>query len=424
MIFSLKKDSVLQGGDDVCPVKVRPDSPPGAFQDAAFVTQNDMSKAPLIRRYDALDLLRGAAALIVCFYHMSSLFIPRGKLFSSGFLCVDLFFLLSGFVIAANYDRKIAKGLLFGIFIGDRMARLYPLFFLATLLGFVAIGAQKYGNMEILPSRYDFAVLLVNLGMLPSFLIPNGSVFPFNGASWSIFFEVWVNLLFFVVWRWLGVRLLGLLIVTGMLGVIVSTVNFSGLDVGWGAQNFVPGFFRVVFPFFLGVAIFRSKIAERWRFGAGSAVGVIILLMIVLNTRTWLPAGLHVASDLMTVLLFFPIIVIVLAAVRLPPMGCRIATALGGASYAVYLLQLPVVIIAAGFSSILLDRRITDYAPVAGFLFMPCFFGVSYLVWRLFELPAKSWVRSLWKHDSTVKTASESRCNTSGVAVETAGKAD
>ncbi|TIW52974.1 MAG: acyltransferase, partial [Mesorhizobium sp.] len=81
--------------------------------------------------YLNLDALRGVAAISVMLYHFSP-FIADGKVLPSSYLAVDLFFLLSGFVIAHAYDRKIESGMGFGTF---RLIRLYPLYLAGTLLG-------------------------------------------------------------------------------------------------------------------------------------------------------------------------------------------------------------------------------------------------------------------------------------------------
>ena len=84
--------------------------------------------APQESYIHSLDLLRGFAALSVCLYHTGFLLMPGYHILPGGYLCVDLFFLLSGFVIARTYDRRIASGMVLGAFAIQRLARLYPLF--------------------------------------------------------------------------------------------------------------------------------------------------------------------------------------------------------------------------------------------------------------------------------------------------------
>ena len=347
------------------------------------------------RHYDALDLLRGVAALVVCLYHVAFLFMDNRLLFDSGFLCVDLFFVLSGFVIAANYDRKIEAGQTLTHFAVDRLARLYPLFALTTIIGFLAVNAQQFAKIGFVDEEKVFATLAANLALIPSFFSPWGvqSVFPFNGATWSIFFEIWVNILFFLIWHRLDWnRLVALVIVSG-LALIASTLAFGTLDLGWGQANFGHGFVRVVFSFFLGVAIFRSGIAERLRIGGWAALLALIPLAAVLNARAVLPESLGAISDLVIVFLVFPSMVVLFAAAELSSIAKRAAFALGGASYAIYLLQTPLVILYSGVPMLMFGRKVADFAPIAGFVFVPLLLVASYITWRAFELPAKNWIR-------------------------------
>lgn len=349
------------------------------------------------RHYDALDLLRGYAALVVCLYHIAFLLVESRILFESGFLCVDLFFMLSGFVIAANYDRKIAAGQSLRQFAIDRMARLYPLFALTTLIGFVAVNAQQYTKLGFVDGDKVIATLLANVLMIPSFFAPWDvlSVFPFNGATWSIFFEIWVNILFFLAWRQLDWRRLRTLVIVSGLALVASSLAFGTLDLGWGRANFGHGFVRVVFSFFLGVAIYRSGIADRVRVRGVFALLALVPLSLVLNARTVLPDSFGVVSDLVTVFVVFPAMVTLFAVADLSPVARRVAFALGGASYAIYLLQTPLVILYSGLPPLLMGRKVTDLLPYSGFVFLPLLLLASYVTWRAFELPAKNWIRRI-----------------------------
>src|ERR1700761_6004380 len=75
--------------------------------------------------YPALDGLRGVAAIAVMLHHFRPLTAPW--LFAHGYLAVDLFFLLSGFVIAHAYDARFRKGLGVPAFLVIRLIRLWPM---------------------------------------------------------------------------------------------------------------------------------------------------------------------------------------------------------------------------------------------------------------------------------------------------------
>lgn len=357
----------------------------------------DLVASAPARHYDALDLLRGCAAMVVVLYHVAFLFVDDRVMFESGFLCVDMFFMLSGFVIAANYDRKIAAGQTLKQFSIDRLARLYPLFVLTTLIGFLTVNAQQYSKIGLVDVDTVVATLLVNLAMIPSFFAPWNvhSVFPFNGATWSIFFEMWVNILFFLVWRRLDWTSLKVLIAVSGLALIGSTLAFGTLDLGWGRANFGHGFIRVTFSFFLGVAIYRSGIAERLKIRGIFALLALLPLGVILHARTIVPADLGAFSDLVIVFVVFPATLILFAAADLSPVAKRVAFALGGASYAIYLLQTPMMILYSGLPIVLFGRKVAEFAPLAGFIFIPLLLVASYVTWRAFELPAKNWIRRI-----------------------------
>ena len=89
-------------------------------------------------RYATLDGLRGAAAMVVVFVHFHALYhLPE---IEHGYLAVDLFFAMSGFVIANAYDRKLSSGELnWQKYFVLRLFRLYPLYFAGLALGVAAL---------------------------------------------------------------------------------------------------------------------------------------------------------------------------------------------------------------------------------------------------------------------------------------------
>src|SRR5580692_3274314 len=82
------------------------------------------------QRLVALDGARGLSALAVAFFHFDRNVWP-----AHGYLAVDLFFLLSGYVIAGAYETRLQRGSGLGWFFGVRMARLYPIYLFGTLIG-------------------------------------------------------------------------------------------------------------------------------------------------------------------------------------------------------------------------------------------------------------------------------------------------
>lgn len=88
-------------------------------------------------RYEILDGLRGVAAMIVVAFHLFETYSPgvTGQILNHGYLAVDFFFVLSGFVIGYAYDDRWGKGMGTWTFFKRRLIRLHPLLIMGTLVG-------------------------------------------------------------------------------------------------------------------------------------------------------------------------------------------------------------------------------------------------------------------------------------------------
>ena len=99
-------------------------------------------------RYELLDGLRGVAAVLVIWYHFFEGFAtsPTDQMMNHGYLAVDFFFVLSGFVIGYAYDDRWRRGMTAGRFMLRRVIRLHPMVILAVLLGAVSYLIQGRGS--------------------------------------------------------------------------------------------------------------------------------------------------------------------------------------------------------------------------------------------------------------------------------------
>ncbi|MCF0195182.1 MAG: acyltransferase [Bacteroidaceae bacterium] len=240
-------------------------------------------------RYDILDGLRGVAALMVIVYHAYECFPADTWIIGHGYLAVDFFFILSGFVIGYAYDdrwREGARGRLsVGSFFRRRLIRLHPMVVFGVVLGLVAFligGGEAWDGTHATMSAIMWAVLL---GL---FLIPcapgfqgdvrgNGEMFSLNGPHWSLFFEYIGNVMYALFIRRFSTKVLGLW--TGVLGVVFAwffvadIVGYGNIGVGWtlDGQNFWGGLLRMTFSYSLGLLMSRLFNGKQ----AGSAVNNI-----------------------------------------------------------------------------------------------------------------------------------------------------
>ncbi len=209
------------------------------------------------RTYYGLDGLRGFAALAVLAFHASQV-VHAPWLMPSGFLAVDLFFVISGFVIAHAYDLRMA-GLGPAGFLISRAARLYPLFLLGVALGLVRVGEQVLAGRDV--SGWALS-LLCNLSFLPAppSAFSKVVLFPLDGPGWSLMLEVWVNVAFALLFPRLSQRvLLGVAITTGAALVVCAVFWPRLLDGGSEWPTVGMGPIRVLYSFSIGVLLRRNE---------------------------------------------------------------------------------------------------------------------------------------------------------------------
>ncbi|MDN3566834.1 acyltransferase family protein [Paeniroseomonas aquatica] len=145
-------------------------------------------------RYEILDGLRGVAAVGVMLFHLSIIGLPLAQ---HGYLAVDFFFILSGFVMAHAYEAKLTT-MRFTAFLQLRLIRVLPLSIFGLLFGslyFVLRNASQNSSMysfgDILSGTLFNALLLPKPWMTPA---PTDTIFPSNTPLWSLSLEMLVNI--------------------------------------------------------------------------------------------------------------------------------------------------------------------------------------------------------------------------------------
>lgn len=278
--------------------------------------------------YDILDGLRGVAAILVLWYHVF-----EGYAFAAGapiiempnhaYLAVDFFFILSGFVIAYAYDDRIGKSMPLGNFFKRRLIRLHPMVVLGAVFGvitFLMQGSVQWDGTHVMTSAVMIA-LLCAMFFIPA--VPgcyyeirgNGEMFPLNGPAWSLFFEYIGNILYALFIHRFGNRTLT--IWTALMGIglgFFTLTDFSGygnLGVGWtfDATNFIGGLLRMLFPFSLGMLVFRHFKPAKIR----GAFWICSLILFVLFHVPFIPGLAPICYnglfEMICITLVFPLLV-------------------------------------------------------------------------------------------------------------------
>ena len=122
--------------------------------------------------YELLDGLRGIAALLVIWYHIFEGFAtsPIDQRFNHGYLAVDFFFILSGFVVGYAYDDRWKTTMNTKDFFKRRLIRLHPMVILGAVLGAITFciqGCEKWDGTQVSISMVMLALLL-NLFLIPA----------------------------------------------------------------------------------------------------------------------------------------------------------------------------------------------------------------------------------------------------------------
>lgn len=334
------------------------------------------------RRYHTLDAMRGVAAIIVVFDHCH-LWLP-GIWLPSAPQAVDLFFLLSGFVISKAYDSRFELGMTARQFLFQRYVRLYPLFLIGIGIGILSALLALISGHGTLTSREFFPATLSGLAMLPSPTWHSiADMVPFDKPAWSLIFELGANAVFAFAWRWLDTKALTMIVV---VSAAVMGWLFYAADpfAGYSWHHAWMGVPRVSFGFFLGVLIARNYGPERVTTPLAWAVPLLLLPILYTSVAGGVMFTPNAkALDAFYVLIAFPALIVLGA--RLEPSNISMMTTLGSISYPIYAIHEPAFFF---IWRILLAMRIQPIrlAPASGIAFVLVMIVVA---WQLALLDAR-----------------------------------
>ena len=348
-------------------------------------------------RYELLDALRGVAALGVLLYHLAWQMDLERFLFAHGYLAVDFFFMLSGFVIANAYDDRLRSGAMaVRTFIVARLVRVYPMIFIGTLVGIavrVPLMAINVVNETVMGT---FGQTIAALAIVPIvYDAAQGAFrydFPINGPIWSLFWELIANLAYasmLVKFR-PSLRATALLCLVAAAALTAYALHNNGVDraLAWQA-----GLLRVSFSFFFGTLLwhFRHKVAP-----ISVPVGYLVLTLILILACPLLP-HINALFDVGVILIMFPALVFLASRHRSEGRARAAFNFLGAVSFPLYALHGPFLRV--------LDHMFTIYRWNYGvslllMVVLPVVAVViSYLVLIKIDMPVRRWLR-----DRTTRT--------------------
>jgi peptidoglycan/LPS O-acetylase OafA/YrhL len=293
------------------------------------------------QHFEILDGLRGIAALaIVVFHFMEWAYSDLSKNFIvHGFLAVDFFFCLSGFVIAYAYDDRIGK---MGIaeFFKSRIIRLHPLVILGSLLGLLSFLFDPFGgHPELYGAGKIVLIFLTSIFLIPFPVMTERSfnLFGFNAPAWSLFWEYVANIFYAFILYKISRRYLLLLTLLSAAALCFVSYRSGSLLGGWAGENFWDGAARVSYSFLAGLLIYRSNWIIKTKLGFIGLSALLLLAFIVPHSKwNWL-------VEPIVVLFYFPFLIALGAGARLTQGLKKLCVFSGKISYPLYMTHYAVI---------------------------------------------------------------------------------
>lgn len=326
----------------------------------------------------SLDGLRGVAAIAVVFTHAATFMAPLSA--PSGSLAVDLFFMLSGYVLYHAYADRLAADMTAARFMALRMLRLAPLYYIGALLALMLFAMSPADGART--GLADVMAVVALFTMMPS-PFPNryGELFALNGPRWSLFFELAVNLTMVGLLRaGLGARSFALIAFGLAAATIYAIVTRGTIEFGWDRHSFLLGFCRAGSEFFIGVLLCMVRGPTRMQHWIGYVIPVAVVPVLFLRTVD------HPFLIVLAVYLVFPAIIV--AGARMSAGWSGLNDVLGAISYPLYVIHVPIFgLVAWG-----LRRRgmaPADVAPWLGLAVAGMAIGISWWLAVNFDAPLR-----------------------------------
>ncbi len=345
------------------------------------------------QHFDILDGLRGVAALsVVAFHFMEWAFTDPSKNFiGHGFLAVDFFFCLSGFVIGYAYDDRIAKMGILNFFIA-RIIRLHPLVVAGSVLGLLAFLFDPFGGHPELYSTGKIILAFVcSIFLIPLPVIADRgfNLFSFNAPAWSLFWEYIANIAYAFVLYQISRGFLLLLTILSAVAVCYVGYRAGNLLGGWSGPTFWDGCARVSYSFLAGLLIYRSNWIIKNKLGF-VGLSVLLFLAFIMPFSKW-----NWISEPLVVLFYFPLLVALGAGAALTPTFKKLCVFSGQISYPLYMTHYAVLWM---FGNYYISHKPgtgqLTFIIITGIILLV---GAAYLVMVIYDMPVRKYLNGRHK---------------------------
>lgn len=287
------------------------------------------------KHFHTLDGLRGVAALAVLVFHFMEWVYPdiSQNFIGHGFLAVDFFFCLSGFVVAYAYDSRFQEIGMKSFFI-SRLIRLHPLVVAGSVIGLLGLLFDPFSNqIESLSAGKLFLIFIASLLLIPLPIMEERAynLFSLNAPSWSLFWEYIANILYALVLVRLPKKILWVLLLLSAGGILWVSHCAGNLLGGWSGPTFADGGIRMGYSFLAGLLVYRSGWILKNKLG-------FLILAVLLSSAFMMPwLKENWLAEALVVLIYFPLLVALGAGTVLSSGMEGLCSFLGNISYPLYM---------------------------------------------------------------------------------------
>ncbi|MFD2600964.1 acyltransferase family protein [Flavobacterium suzhouense] len=353
--------------------------------------------------YPILDGLRGVAALMVVAFHIFETHATShlDQFINHGYLAVDFFFLLSGFVIGYAYDDRWGTMTLKDFF-KRRLIRLQPMVVMGMIVGAVFFYFQDsvvFPGISEVPVWKMLLVMIIGCTVLP--LPPSmdlrgwGEMHSLNGPAWSLFFEYVGNILYALFVKNFSKTVLSIVVFLSACFLIHLAVTSPNGDVigGWSltGEQLHIGFARLLFPFFGGLLLQRivkpGNISNAFLWSSLLVIAVLAFPRVGGSENLW-ANGLY---DSLSIIFIFPLIVYIGASGTVEgSMAQRVCKFFGDISYPIYITHYPIIYTYTAWVKDN-DKSFAESWPVALLVFVSSI-TLAYACLKLYDEPVRKWL--------------------------------
>ena len=370
-------------------------------------------------RYEILDGIRGVAAVLVVLFHLLETYSngQSTQIINHGYLAVDFFFVLSGFVIGYAYDDRWDRMTTWRFF-KRRLVRLQPMVIMGTVVGACFYLFGQGDGFPLIGNVPGWKVLLAFV--MGCFMIPCGAgmdirgwgeMNSFNGPNWSLTWEYVGNILYALVFRRLpkiGLAILAAAAAFCTLDLCLDWNVFGLLTEGHAGHRYTViggwsltseqvyvGLTRLFYPFIIGLLI--SRVGKFIKVNNGfwwcSLILAVLFSIPCVGGADNILNGVYNAT---CILILMPLVVMMGAGSHIKgEKSAKVCNFLGEISYPLYITHYPLMYMQMNWAWPHPDAPAYAHVMVC----IGCFLlsiGIAYACLKLYDIPVRKWLTEKW----------------------------